>query len=820
MTQKCKWIKPNEVVEVQGIKLMCGGFYLGDRFVFDNIAEGVVCDAKHTSRFSIQPELEVSDEIINKWTSGGALSYKGLFKYERFLYLKWLSQKEPYDKLSSKVYYRRSQVIFDLYFIGLQIRMFVDGETSMEERLELLLMAKKLRTSAKQANMQRDLDEFIALSIAKFFINDNTADSPLDKSEIEENDRYKTLQIERYIEQKNIKRLTANAAFDICVNVLNLNLGPAQYTELIFKEQWSKNTRGLQLNEEQVYKYNIAKEAVNITVPVYQTAYSSHIILEIINRIHLNISRKFNAYIYAAKSFANQDFLLLLLPKRAIVEPQRASALEGELMQIVDKYRYASIKELFKIFGYIHSDLDKPPYKSIKVVEDALNKLGYSMYPTSTDDVRFDKQCLIYKKELQGIDNRKDSAHFKLIIFIMSAAQLLKNITVSTDARQYVYDYIDANCFLEQDCPKYYIYFEQLILIPQRTGVARWQIENLDVVEREYILSKLTSLYSISGNADNRGVVYLKQLYKRFGIKDEVTQTLRSEIKSNVNKEQIEKENELVSRMTSNRDVLEILIVAISVSRLTYSNVIKSEQNKFIRYIEANYSDPSIIKFVERGLNDVFSEQRKINSYYTKLIDTLDDSRKRSVLISFVKYYCTDKILFQGQINAIKKIFSIFGEQSRIKDFQNLINRICYEGEEAFKTIVSKESTKTAISVTLPTTPTVSTATLDRDKLAKIEQQTKDVHKILSEIFASEDDIIEEVATPQTSPAIELLKTLLEKECWARAEVEQLCQSRGVMLGAMLEQINDYAYEKIDDAVIEDDGDEIYVTTEYKDKLL
>jgi hypothetical protein len=41
-----------------------------------------------------------------------------------------------------------------------------------------------------------------------------------------------------------------------------------------------------------------------------------------------------------------------------------------------------------------------------------------------------------------------------------------------------------------------------------------------------------------------------------------------------------------------------------------------------------------------------------------------------------------------------------------------------------------------------------------------------------------------------------------------------------MMTGSVLEQINDYSYNKIEDAVIEDDGDTINVMTEYKDKLL
>ena len=51
-------------------------------------------------------------------------------------------------------------------------------------------------------------------------------------------------------------------------------------------------------------------------------------------------------------------------------------------------------------------------------------------------------------------------------------------------------------------------------------------------------------------------------------------------------------------------------------------------------------------------------------------------------------------------------------------------------------------------------------------------------------------------------------------------EVENMCKDRGLLLGAVLEQINDFAYERIEDAVIEDDGDYIYITLDYKEQLI
>jgi hypothetical protein len=66
---------------------------------------------------------------------------------------------------------------------------------------------------------------------------------------------------------------------------------------------------------------------------------------------------------------------------------------------------------------------------------------------------------------------------------------------------------------------------------------------------------------------------------------------------------------------------------------------------------------------------------------------------------------------------------------------------------------------------------------------------------------------------------LEALQKLLERETWQRAEVQEFFGAN-VMLGNILEQINDYAYSKIEDIVVEEDGDTIYVTTEYKEQLI
>jgi hypothetical protein len=66
---------------------------------------------------------------------------------------------------------------------------------------------------------------------------------------------------------------------------------------------------------------------------------------------------------------------------------------------------------------------------------------------------------------------------------------------------------------------------------------------------------------------------------------------------------------------------------------------------------------------------------------------------------------------------------------------------------------------------------------------------------------------------------IGILEKLFAKEEWTRAEIAQMVGPE-VMIGNLLEQINDYACSRIDDIVLEEDGDRIYVTVEYKDRLI
>ena len=109
--------------------------------------------------------------------------------------------------------------------------------------------------------------------------------------------------------------------------------------------------------------------------------------------------------------------------------------------------------------------------------------------------------------------------------------------------------------------------------------------------------------------------------------------------------------------------------------------------------------------------------------------------------------------------------------------------------------------------------------TIDLNKLGKIKQDTQVAQSFLSDIFIEDEETVVTEKSNDFKYA-DILAEILSKDSWNRTELSNLSKKRGLILGSLLEKINDYSYSKVDDAVIEDNGDMLYVNVEYKKELL
>lgn len=195
-------------------------------------------------------------------------------------------------------------------------------------------------------------------------------------------------------------------------------------------------------------------------------------------------------------------------------------------------------------------------------------------------------------------------------------------------------------------------------------------------------------------------------------------------------------------------------------------------------------------------------------------IQRLPDSIKKHYSIIVTRIAVLNNSFILRRTDCLKNILPLFNVNPNT--LHSLIHRII-SGDEEFATI--EKETNASEYVIEESITTKHNISLNDERLAKVEKQTRLAQGLLSDIFKNIDGDTSEKYT-ESDVLLDILAILLTKESWKRNDVESLCQERHIMTGSVLEQINDYAYSKIEDAVIEDDGDTIYVMTEYKDKLI
>ena len=110
--------------------------------------------------------------------------------------------------------------------------------------------------------------------------------------------------------------------------------------------------------------------------------------------------------------------------------------------------------------------------------------------------------------------------------------------------------------------------------------------------------------------------------------------------------------------------------------------------------------------------------------------------------------------------------------------------------------------------------------TLDMDLVRTKLADTKKAAALLADVFADEDELLpENEPAPSTSVTAwtgldddhaALLALLVERAEWPRNEIEAITAERGLMLGGALETLNEWAFDHLNDALIED-GDPVVV---------
>lgn len=195
-----------------------------------------------------------------------------------------------------------------------------------------------------------------------------------------------------------------------------------------------------------------------------------------------------------------------------------------------------------------------------------------------------------------------------------------------------------------------------------------------------------------------------------------------------------------------------------------------------------------------------------------QVLSALPKSQKTVILNVILNIVTTYDFINIDRISALNKILPYLDEN--IESVHSLLHQAIADDSNYVPSKETENISDKCISV-------ISEIKLDSDKLNKFKKQTKESHSLLSEIFTSDSEADDSLNTNIGGNIMkQILVTLFKQEIWDFSDFAEICQNNGVLPGSMLEQINDYAYDVVNDIVAEESDDKIYVTIEYKDRLV
>lgn len=194
-----------------------------------------------------------------------------------------------------------------------------------------------------------------------------------------------------------------------------------------------------------------------------------------------------------------------------------------------------------------------------------------------------------------------------------------------------------------------------------------------------------------------------------------------------------------------------------------------------------------------------------------KRIETLDAAHKGMIGNVVVQVSQVDGTVTVDEMKIMERIFKLLGIDSSA--FYSKMHKA------AIEPITVMSASSTGCGFLLPSAPTENALpeiNLDMGKVAALQKDSEKVTSILSAIF-SEELVSQEIQPEQLandvaeqneleadcvwglSPILsEFVQTLLRKQTWERTELEEIADDRGIMLEGALEQINEAAYDNLD----------------------
>ena len=166
-----------------------------------------------------------------------------------------------------------------------------------------------------------------------------------------------------------------------------------------------------------------------------------------------------------------------------------------------------------------------------------------------------------------------------------------------------------------------------------------------------------------------------------------------------------------------------------------------------------------------------------------------------------------DSVIQSEEVACIEKIYKALGIDA------GLVYADLHAGDVPDGPVRVKAAEAEAPGEQIPDEPKAKAASLDAARIAAIRNDTERVSSVLGEIFSADEDVSDEAAAAHAFPSsmagldpkhAMLVEQIIQRDHWTDEEFDKIANKQGLMPSGALEVVNEWAFDKFDEALLDE----------------
>lgn len=236
------------------------------------------------------------------------------------------------------------------------------------------------------------------------------------------------------------------------------------------------------------------------------------------------------------------------------------------------------------------------------------------------------------------------------------------------------------------------------------------------------------------------------------------------------------------------------------------SKIVEAERRSLLEKVEATKGLTELErKRLRANLEWYLDVPPDMSSLRSRLKDA-DAEHHLALRAAVVAIAHADSVIKSDEVACIEKVYKALGIDA------GLVYADLHAGDVPDSPVRVKAAVAEALGEQIPDEPKAKAASLDAARIASIRTDTERVSTVLGEIFFTDEDASDEATQAHARPSLTgldpkhsmLVEQIIQREHWTDEEFDEIAGNQGLMSSGALEAINEWAFEKFDEALLDE----------------